>query len=182
MKYGTLTRIKSESGDFGTFGKFCLGNLQCYSGELSYQGDAKNISCLRPGPADESVVYLLQNTYSPEHKTNLYHFTKMKLEDGSWGALPDGRTVAEIHSGNLCGDISKRMLKQILGCCLLGRAIVTFKKGEKFTAFGPESPEKMTLCVLEADQIGVSSSKDALNAFELEAAGDDIELTVSWVS
>lgn len=182
MKYGTLTRIKSESGDFGTFGKFSVGTLQCYSAELSYQSDFKNISCLRPAPEDGPVTYLLQNLFSPDHNRDVYHFTKMKMPDESWGPLPDGRTVAEIHSGNLAGDISKGMLKQILGCCLLGRAIVPFRKGEKFKAFSLESPSTMTLCVLEEDQPGVSSSQDAVAAFESELAGDDCELTVSWVS
>lgn len=181
MKYATLTRLKSESGAYGTFGKFSVGTLQCYSAELSWQNDAKNISCLRPSPDEPPLVFLLQNLYSPDHKQDVYHFTKMKLPDGSWGPLPDGRTVAEIHSGNLAGDISKGYLKQILGCCLLGRAIVNFRKGEKFQAFSAESPDAMTLCVLTQDQQGLASSKDAIAAFEAELGGDDCELTVSWV-
>ncbi len=180
MKKATITRLRSESGDFGTVGKFVMDMLECYSLQLAPRADAKDISCLPPMLDQDAVTYLLQNLWSNEHKRKVYHYTNMRMPDGSWGPLPDGRTVAEVHSGNLAGDISKRMLKQILGCTMLGRAIVVFPKGSKFQAFSIDSPEKMTLCALESNQIGISSSVDAVAAFEAEAAGEDIELTESW--
>lgn len=180
MKKATITRIASESGDWGTVGKFVLGMVELYSLQLAPRGDAANVSCLPPMLGGAPVTYLLQLLWSEEHKRKVYHYTKMKMPDGSWGPLSDGRTAAEVHSGNLAGDIAKRLLKQILGCTMLGRAVVTFPKGEKFQAFSADSPAKMTLCALEAPQVGISSSVDAVAAFEAEAAGEDIELTELW--
>lgn len=181
MKTGTLTRLKAPvSGDFGTFSKFVVGMLECYGGELAWRNDAHDISCLPPALGSPPEVYLLQNRFSPEHKRNVYHFVKIKRADGSWGPLPDGRTNPEVHSANLMGDVALRMLKQLLGCVCLGRSIATFPKGEKFHAFGPDSPEVMTLCNLESDQFGLSSSVDAVAAFEAEMENDELELTVSW--
>lgn len=180
MKKASLRRLKSESGDFGTVGKFVIGMLECYSFQLAPHADMANISCLPPMLGQDPVTYLLQSIWSEEHKRKVYHYTKMRLPDGSWGPIPDGRTAVEVHSGNLAGDISKRMLKQVLGCTMLGRAVVTFPKGNKFKAFSIDSPGEMKYCLLEADQIGISSSIDAVAAFEAEAAGEDVELTESW--
>lgn len=180
MKKATITRLTAESGDFGTVGKFVMGMLELYSLQLAPRADAANVSCLPPMPGQGPVTYLVQNLWSAEHKRKVYHYTNMRLPDGSWGPLPDGRTMAEVHSGNLAGDILKRLLKQVLGCTMLGRAVVTFPKGEKFQAFSADNPTDMKLCVLEADQPGISSSVDAVAAFEAEAAGEDIELTELW--
>lgn len=180
MKKATLTRMRAKSGDFGTVGDFVMGDFKCVSLQLAPRADAANASCLPPMMDQGPVTYLLQNLYSSEHKRKVYHYTKMKMTDWSWGPLPDGRTVAEIHSGNLAGDVSKRLLKQILGCTMLAREVVTFPKGAKFYAFSIDNPNEMNLCILESDQVGVGASVPTVAEFEDLAAGEDIELTELW--
>lgn len=181
MKQGTLIRYKLKSGDFGTCGHMAVGNLSLVSGELPWRDDAKDLSCLRPGPDEPEKTFLLRLLYSPVHGRKVYHFVAMKQDDGTWGPIPDGRTVAEVHSANLFGDILKNFAAQLEGCVALGRMFATFCKGAEFMSFTKDSPEKLVLISLAQDQVGVAESKDAVIAFEAELAGEDCELTVCWV-
>lgn len=177
---GTLTRLKGESGDDGTFAQLVVGPLEIYSGELPWRGDAANVSCLPPAPDEGPLVYLLQLLFSPAHKRKVYHFVKLRQPDGSWGPLRDGRTNPECHAANLMGDIFKGFGAQLEGCVAPGRAIVTFPQGEAFHSFTAASPTALVPITLAQPQRGVASSGDALAAFEAELAGEDLELTVQW--
>lgn len=181
MRQGTLTRIKSESGDQGTFGKLVVGPVEVYLGELPWRDDAANRSCLPPGIEEGPLVYLLQNIFSPAHKRKVYHFVKLRQPDGKWGPLRDGRTNPELHAANVMGDILKDLACQLEGCGAPGRAIVIFSAGSEFMSLTKESPLTPVEVKLAQPQKGVSSSGDALAALEAELRGEDLTLTVSWI-
>ena len=185
MKKATSVRILAESDDQGTFSNFVLGALAIYLGELPWRGNAHDLSCLpparpAPGQPSETVTYLLKNQWSAAHQRNLYHFVGVINADGSVGPMPGGRLAAELHNGNLSGDILLGYGAQVEGCGLTGRAIVTFPQGEGFFTFTKDSPETLVQAPLAQAQKGVSSSVDALAALMAEGNGEDIALTVSW--
>lgn len=180
MKQGTLGRIAAESGDEGTFGLLTVGPLSVYLGELPWRDDKHDLSCLPPAPGAAPVVYLLKYLWSQAHGKKNYRFVGMRQADGSWGAMPDGRTAVEMHSANLMGDILKGFGAQLEGCGAPGRAIVSFLQGSEFMSFTAASPTRLVAVKLAREQKGVASSGDALAAFEAELAGEDLELTVSW--
>lgn len=180
MRTGTLTRILAESGDAGSFAKLVVGALELYSGELPWRDDKHNLSCLPPAPGAAAVTYRLSFMWSQAHGKKNYRFVAMKQPNGSWGAMPDGRTAAEVHAANLMGDILKALAAQLEGCVAPGRAIATFRKGEPFKSFTAASPTTLVPITLAQDQSGMASSHDALAAFEAELAGEDLALTVSW--
>lgn len=187
MRKGTLGRILAESGDEGTFGQIVVGALAIYLGELPWRDDKHDLSCLPPAmplpnqQVPPAITYLLKYIYSEAHKKKNYRFIGVLNDDGSIGPMPDGRTAAEIHAANLVGDILKGYAAQVEGCGAPGRAIVTFSKGTPFKSFTAASPTALVPITLAQDQKGVSSSGDALAAFEAELAGEDLALTISWV-
>ncbi len=65
------------------------------------------------------------------------------------------RTDCEIHAGNFCGDVEKGFKTDVKGCIILGRAILSL-----------------------AGQLALSSSKDALKAFEDDLDKEDFTLTI----
>lgn len=181
MRTGTLVRIREESGDQGTFGKLTVGMLELYTGELPWREDKKDLSCLPPADAaTQPCTYRLSYIWSQAHGKKNYRFVALKLSDGSWGTIPDNRTAAEAHAANVMGDILKGFAAQLEGCVALGRAIVTFHQGDAFRSFTADSPETLVPVLLSQDQKGVSSSVDAVDAFEKELMGEDLELTISW--
>jgi len=67
------------------------------------------------------------------------------------------RTDVEIHAGNFCGDVSAGLKTDVLGCIILGRAI-----GEI------------------GNQKAILSSRDALQAFQNDLAGEAFALTIGF--
>jgi hypothetical protein len=127
--------------------------------ELPDRGDKANISRL-PRP----IVVLAEWLYSEEHKRFLYHLTKMQMPDGSWGPLPDGRTVIEWHIGNVAGDVAKGYQSDSKGCGLYGEEVAIFPKGKQLTP--SHAP-------LAQDQMGVSGSGDMLAKFHAHMQDDN---------
>lgn len=168
--------IPGPAGDrCGLFSKIVTpSGLQLYGGELPWRNDAKDLSCLPPAPTAGNVErWLMQYQFSSRHGRKLYHVVKRLMPDGTWGPLPDGRTVPEWHSGNLCGDVALGALSQVLGCTILGNAIVTFKARDLFFKCADGVNRQ-----LAQDQLGVSSSGDALARFEADMEQQDFELEV----
>ncbi len=156
----------------GLFSKIVTpSGLQVYGGELPWRNDAKDKSCLPPAPTSGlSVVRLAEYLFSLSHKRKVYHLTKQLLPDDIWGPLQDDRTTVEWHTGNLCGDVDLGALSQVLGCTILGNAIVTFHAGEPFHCADGVTRK------LERDQLGVSGSVDALARFEADMGYETFEL------
>ena len=138
MRTATLTR--TETSDAGTFGIIQTDSgFSCYSGELPWRNNTPNISCIPEG------VYVVHRIISPKH--------------GPCYCLTDvpGRTDVEIHKGNWCGDESKGLKTDVLGCILTGNAL-----GEL------------------AGQACVLNSKDALERLEQDLENESFQLTVKW--
>ena len=105
-----LTRQSSTPQ--GTLGSFVIQNdvkTTFVSGELPYNNDLPNISCINAGK------YLCQYLFSPHFNKKVYH------------VIDDDRVAVEIHSGNFFANISlinpltgKNYLSDVLGCILLG--------------------------------------------------------------
>jgi hypothetical protein len=100
-----------ETGDQGTFGRFTLGQLQLFSGELPWRNNAPNISCI---PAGE---YRCVMTYSAHFARNLYFVTGVFARQG-----------VRIHPANFMGDASKGLFCQLHGCITLGEKIGWMRK------------------------------------------------------
>lgn len=104
MRNATLTRM--ETGDEGTFGKFCLDDgYVCRSGELPWRDNQTGQSCIPVGTYTCSLIN------SPKH--------------GPCYLLHDvpNRGDVEIHSANWMGDKSKGLQCQLLGCIALGEQL-----------------------------------------------------------
>ena len=127
MRQAVLTRIGSD--DSGTFGKLVTDRgFTCFTGELPWRDNKRGESCIPAGQ------YLCLYKYSPCHQRNVYH-----LQDVL------NRTEIEIHPGNWCGDKSKGYKSDVLGCIIVGFAIVSID-GQKGV-----SHSKRTLAALEDD-------------------------------
>lgn len=104
MITATLDRV--DSGDQGTFGRFKVGPLALYSGELPWRDNASNVSCIPAGR------YECRWTYSPKFKRNMY-----VLMD------TDPRAGIRAHSANLMGDKAQGYRAQLNGCLALGERL-----------------------------------------------------------
>ncbi len=93
-------------GDEGTFGKVVFEDLsfECFSGELPYKDNQRNISCIPQGE------YICRVRYSYRFKRMLYEVE----------GVP-GRSAILIHPGNFCGDRSKGLRSDLHGCIALGK-------------------------------------------------------------
>lgn len=138
MRKVTITR--TETDDSGTFGKLSTDSgFECYTGELPDKNNAPNISCIPTG------------SYQCAMRLSKKHGMCYGVEN-----VPK-RTDVEIHSGNFCGDVSKGLKSDVIGCLILGRAI-----GEI------------------GNQKALLSSKDAVHAFQNDLAGEAFNLTIGW--
>ena len=114
--------------------------------ELPDRGNQHDISCVPEGS------YVLKYQYSPIHKRKLYHLYDLPGQN-----VLNGRTVIELHSYNLAGDVAKGYVAQALGCIAPGKARAQFAAGIPPAGRLP--------------QWGVTGSKDALD--DLHAAYQD---------
>jgi len=96
----TLFRIRRS--DHGTEGVLALGDFRCFTLELPWKQNTRNLSCI---PAGEYTVSI---RISPRYG-RIYWV--MKVED---------RSYILIHSGNWAGDSEKGLNTHTNGCILLG--------------------------------------------------------------
>lgn len=105
MRTATLTRKKT--GDSGTFGMLVTDNGQTFiSGELPWRDNARGLSCIPLGE------YVCIWTFSPAHSRQLYQLQGVK-----------DRSEVQIHPGNYCGDTTKGMRSDVMGCIILGMTL-----------------------------------------------------------
>jgi len=97
------TLIRLRRSDHGTEGILIYRNFHCYSLELPWQNNQRNISCIPTG------TYNVQIRVSPKYG-RVYWITE----------VPD-RSYILIHSGNWGGDVSKGLKTHTNGCILLGK-------------------------------------------------------------
>lgn len=104
MIRATLTRL--ETGDQGTFGKLECGEFHCFTLELPWRDNEKDISCIPVG------VYKCFFTTSPRFKKRMYEITNVPR-----------RTGVRIHAANMAGDKSLGFYSHLNGCVALGEKI-----------------------------------------------------------
>lgn len=135
------------------------GNWACRTQELPYRGNQHDISCIPEGS------FILKFEDSPKHGCKLYHFYDLPGAN-----ILNGRTLIELHSLNLAGDVAKGYVAQALGCVGVGSQVATFPPNVK-----PAGPKP---------QLGVTDSKNTLRTLHehyQDSAGNqqDIILTIS---
>lgn len=141
-----------ESDDLGTYSLVSTDSgFQCYGGELPWRADFVEV---RGRSCVRPFVGILTWGDSPKHG-QCYHFPS---------PLPGGRTDVEVHAANWMGDAMKGLACQLEGCLALGRAVMNVGFPDR-PGFG---------------QKGLSSSKDALDAFVADLARKPFELTLKW--
>ena len=89
--------------DQGTEGQLLTNGFNCYTLELPWRNNQRNISCVPPG------VYDVIIRRSPRFGITY------------WVLKVPGRTYILIHSGNYAGDRSKGFKTHVNGCILLGQ-------------------------------------------------------------
>lgn len=90
-----------ESTDEGTFGVVALKGMSCYSVELPWRDNQRQVSCIPTGK------YLCKLVNSPR-------FGKVYQVTG----VP-GRSNILIHPANVAGDVSKGFKTELQGCIAL---------------------------------------------------------------
>lgn len=100
MNNVTILRIRRS--DHGTEGVLVFDDFRCFTLELPWKENAKNISCI---PAGEYDVTIRQ---SPR-------FGRVY-----WVLKVEGRTYILVHSGNWAGDEELGLKSHTNGCILLG--------------------------------------------------------------
>jgi len=100
----TLTLLRTESSDQGTFGELLTQDDQrlAYTLEPPWRHNERNLSCILTG------TYPCLWAHSP-HFGWVYHVTQVP-----------GRGNILIHSGNFGGDTGKGFKTHTKGCLLLG--------------------------------------------------------------
>ena len=158
--------VRKSTSDQGTDGLLTTDSgFSAHTRELPWRGNAHDVSCILPAPGDPPLVFQCVIVKSPDHG-NVY------------GIPAPGRNNVLIHPYNLAGDIAKGWVAQALGCVGLGRSVDVFPAGTSLLGVLPDGTiGKVTLT---KDQEGVTSSKDAVQAFMADLAGEAFELTISW--
>ena len=106
-----LTLRRALSDEQGTIGVVLLDDdLLCYSIELPWRFNARQISCI---PAGE---YRMVYTMSPRLRIRTYEILGVPSRDG-----------IRVHSGNLAGDKIRGWDSHSLGCPLFGDNVGTLK-------------------------------------------------------
>lgn len=107
----TLCRLSTS--DQGTFGKLTINNFVWFTGELPWQNNRSNLSCVPKG------LYFCSWTYSQRFKRMMYLINNVPSRSG-----------IRIHSANLMGDDTKGWKRQLNGCLSLGERLGTIE-GQK---------------------------------------------------
>jgi len=99
----TVTIFRIRRSNHGSQGILCLGPFNCFSLELPWRGNRRNISCIPPGSYD------VQIRISPRYG-RIY-----------WVMKVAGRKYILMHSGNWAGDLKKGLKTHTNGCILMGK-------------------------------------------------------------
>jgi hypothetical protein len=156
MKYAVLTR--TLTGDQGTLGKltFGPGRFECDTLELPWRGNKRGISCMPGGR------FLFK--FRPDGKHGPCYEEWDDLATTKKEDVPE-RDNCQFHSANLAGDKEKGYVSELEGCIALGYGTIIFHayKGNSIK-----------------DQIGLTRSRDAMQAFLKEMAGDVLQVDIVW--
>jgi len=95
--------IRTSTSDQGTKGTLVTDGFQCFTLELPWHNNTRNISCI---PSGEYIVKIRK---SPKYG-KIYWVTN--VENRSW---------VLVHSGNFAGDTSKGFKTHVAGCILVGQ-------------------------------------------------------------
>ena len=95
--------IRLRRSDQGTLGILLYEEFKCYSLELPWRENQRNISCIPPGE------YITEIRLSPR-------FGKVY-----WLKEVPNRSWILTHSGNWAGDVNKGYKTHVNGCILLGQ-------------------------------------------------------------
>lgn len=148
MRQAVLTRENGEDSQ-GTFGDLTTDSgFTCKTIELPWRENKPHISCIPEGD------YIFKWLNSPKHGW-CYHLYQPEPKD---------RTFIEIHSANLAGDTSLGYVSQLEGCISPGISKCLFRGGENPAG--------------EHDQLGVSSSKEALDKLQKDLKADEFKLII----
>ena len=156
----TVTLIRKETGDEGTFGSLTIEGspFNCRTLELPWRGNARGVSCFPAG------VYLFKwRTDSPKHGQVYEEWddpATLERED-----VPE-RTNCQIHSANLAGDATQGYVRQLEGCIALGYDVTTFPSGR-----APAGTRH---------QKGVILSREAVMGFATALNRETFKLIVKW--
>lgn len=101
----TLVRFRTSAQ--GTFGYLYIsGRVFCYTGELPWNGNIRQFSCIPAGS------YKCTFAKSPKRGYKVY-----------WLHSVPNRTAVQIHAGNYCGDTRQGYRSHVYGCILLGKKL-----------------------------------------------------------
>jgi hypothetical protein len=153
--------VSGASDDQGIQGRWVSDgqaqNWTCRTGELPSRDNHPDLSCIN------EASYLLKWEWSEKHQRNLYHFHDLPGQNHL-----DGRTVVELHSLNLTGDVTKGYIAQSLGCVGVGAQVATF-------------PPNVAPAGTKA-QLGITDSKTTLgklHSLYQDEAGNQEDITVT---
>lgn len=97
-----VTIIRTRLSDHGTEGVLIFNDFICYTIELPWRENKRNLSCIPVGE------YNVKIRISPKYG-RIY-----------WVLGVDNRSYILVHSGNLAGDTQKGLKTNTQGCILLG--------------------------------------------------------------
>lgn len=97
-----------ETGEEGTFGRLTYNDFSCFTGELRWDNNKPNVSCIPKG------VYFCSWTFSERFKRMMYLVNNISNRGG-----------IRIHPANLMGDDSRGFKRQLNGCIALGQKLGT---------------------------------------------------------
>jgi len=111
---GTLEVLRGGSVEF-----------KCFTLELPWKNNERQVSCIMPAPGAERTYKARKTKKSPS-----FNYEHLDILD------TPGRSYVKLHSGNFN--------KQILGCCLVGKALVDINgDGELDVTASRETLEKL---------------------------------------
>jgi len=99
----TVNIFRLMRSDQGTLGKLYYSNFSCYTLELPWRDNKRNISCIPAGEYESKI------RISPK-------FGKVY-----WLTEVENRSFILMHSGNWAGDVDKKFKSHVNGCILLGQ-------------------------------------------------------------
>lgn len=102
----TVRLVRLETSNQGTFGVLYAKEKTWKTGELPWQNNAPQTSCIPAG------VYKCHWTWSPSFKRKLYQVFPVK-----------GRSGIRLHAANLMGQRSAGFKAQLQGCVALGNKL-----------------------------------------------------------
>lgn len=98
--------IRLSTSEEGTFGKITAKGKTWFTGELPWQENQAEVSCIPTGR------YKGEWTWSPRLKRKLYTVLSVPRRSG-----------IRIHSANLMGDRNRGFISQLRGCIALGKKL-----------------------------------------------------------